>query len=83
MESAWFLVSVITGAYLGPFSTAQCHSAAMFLEPVIVCKSAIAMTACAVEGQPNVYQACPVFDPGPKVRRATGSLGGGSPRAEE
>lgn len=68
--AAWFLVSIATGHYLGPFNETACKAAAIQLvDPSIVCRTAGVMTACDMPNRPGTYMACPVFDfPAVKVK---------------
>jgi hypothetical protein len=61
--TAWFLVMVSSGHYIGPLPQAACQAAAVSLRgESVVCRQADRMMVCAVDGRPGAYTACPAFD---------------------
>lgn len=66
--AAWYLVSVITGQFIGPLTEPGCQMAVQYVrDQGIVCRRASVLTACDVPGRPGSYTACPVFDFVPEV----------------
>lgn len=56
----WYLV--MANLYLGPLSETQCQMSATYLrEAGVMCKQADYMYACAVDGRPGTFTACPHF----------------------
>lgn len=59
----FYLVMIATGAYIGPLPEAACGMAAASLrDSGVVCRRADYLYACAIDGRPGSYAACPHFD---------------------
>jgi hypothetical protein len=61
--TAWFLVMVSSGHYIGPLPQAACQMAALSLRNEgVVCRQADSIMYCGVDGRPGTGTVCPVFD---------------------
>lgn len=68
--ATWYFIAyfAIPGqAYVGPMTAEKCTAVAAIIPEQGICRQAIAMQYCAIDGRPGVGTACPVFEPLPRV----------------
>lgn len=57
---SWYLVSIATMNYVGPYSETSCKMAVVHLQNTM-CKQADYGMVCPVPDRPNTYTTCPHF----------------------
>lgn len=68
--AAWYFIAyfAIPGqAYIGPMTAEKCAAVAAIIPEQGICRQSIGFMACAVDGRPGTYTACPMFEPLPRV----------------
>ena len=58
---SWFIVAIGTSNWIGPMDEGSCKLAVQHLQSLAICKQSDYMMACAVDGKPGSYIACPHF----------------------
>lgn len=66
----WYFVAIsltVPPGYIGPMTADQCTRVAAVVPALGICRQAIALQGCAVDGRPGIYTTCPQFAPLPEV----------------